>query len=134
METGAKIPDEEKFNLAQQKARDGTLEEALTLFQELVHSNPQFPIYQLGLASTFKDMGDLEKAAIHFRICTQLSPEKEMISRCLFHCLWNQGRREEAIEEANRFLTIKDSVDYRNILQEIEQKSRQIGTDETDQT
>jgi len=134
METPDSNSNEEKFTLAQQKAGDGDLKGALMLFQELVLSHPQSHVYQLMLAKTYQDLGDLEMAAIAFRACTELLPEKETISRLLFHCLWNQGRREEAIEEANRFLTIKDSVDYRNILQEIEQKSRQVGTDETDQT
>ena len=123
IEPTAANPDDEKFNLAQQKAHDGELQEALTLFQELVRSKPSFPVYQLMVAKTHQDMGDLQQAVLAFRGCMELAPEKETISRCLFRCLWNLGRREEAIEEAKRFLSIKDSIHYRSLLKEIESGS-----------
>lgn len=112
-------PNEEKFNLAQKKVSDGDAQGALILFKELVFSNPGYAAYQIMLAKTYQDLGDLENASMAFQNCVGLYPEKEIISKCLFHCLLKQGKREEAIKEANRFLSIKRSEDYQKILKEV---------------
>jgi len=37
----------------------------------------------------------------------------------LFHTLWSLGRFQEAYEEAKRFLAIRDSEEYRQMIEEM---------------
>ena len=126
------IPGEEKYNLAQKQARDGNIEEALIAFQELVDSHPEIAIYQLRLATAYQGIGDLEHAVVAFKAGTELWPEKETVSRYLFECLWSLDRRQEAIEEAKRLLSIKDSEYYTGVLEEI--KAVEVWTSEMEAT
>jgi len=65
-------------------------------------------------------MKDLEMAISSFRKATELAPRSERASVGLFHCLWEEGKQDEAIDEAKRFMTLSDSQDFREILEEIE--------------
>ena len=68
---------------------------------------------------TFTGSRGVEKAVAAFRRATELKPESETASLGLFHCLWEMGRKEEALDEIGRYLKIADCEDYRNILAEI---------------
>jgi hypothetical protein len=52
----------------------------------------------------------------HSRIATQLAPKFELGSLTLFFALLRLGRREEAICEMVRFVSLKDSAEYRELL------------------
>jgi hypothetical protein len=60
--------------------------------------------------------GDFGPAIAHFEKAVKLVPQSELYSLGLFHVLRGQGMREEALDEAKRFMTISDSDEYREIV------------------
>jgi len=48
----------------------------------------------------------------------------EAVSLGLFHTLWELEKRAEALEEIKRFQAVADSEDYRQIIREINEKSK----------
>jgi hypothetical protein len=49
--------------------------------------------------------------------CTPISPASEAVSLIWpFHCLWQLGKREEALEEIKRFQSVSNSEGYREIV------------------
>ena len=55
------------------------------------------------------------KAIDLYKCAIKISPKSEHASLGLFHCLWDQGKTDEALEEMKRFMSISDSEDYREI-------------------
>jgi len=68
------------------------------------------------------DMGKLEAAEKEFRQAVKLNQDSEKSSLGLFHVLWDQDKKDEAIEEMKRFTTIAKSEDCKAILKEISSK------------
>jgi len=64
----------------------------------------------------------LNEAASAFEHAVELAPKLEAVSKGLFHCLWEMGQRDKALEEIKRFQSISDSKDYREIIREIIEK------------
>jgi predicted Zn-dependent protease len=67
-----------------------------------------------------------QEAEAYFRKAVQLKPTSEIASLGLFHALWEQSKRDEAMAEMKRFaLSGGISSDYKVILSEIEAKTGQ---------
>jgi tetratricopeptide (TPR) repeat protein len=60
--------------------------------------------------------GDFEQSANHYRRAAALAPDSELISLGLFHSLTSQGRWEEALNEALRYVKTMNSTGYRKLL------------------
>lgn len=98
----------------------GDLAQALAVLEELVgkltktdarlllHAHLQI-VHVLGKLSRTAD------AEVHARFAVQLAPRAELASLALFHVLTELGRRVEALTEAIRLLTVRESLGYREI-------------------
>lgn len=60
--------------------------------------------------------GDTQRQEQNFRLACGVAPRLELASLGLFHSLWNLGRNEEALQEAVRYVSLKDSDGYRELL------------------
>ena len=108
--------DKQKFELAQSYSRKGDLPKTLELMQELVDSNPELPVFRAVLANTYWDMEDYDGAEAEFGHAIHLAPEYEVCSLGLFHCLWEQDKREEALIEMKRFRLLAPFKEYLPVL------------------
>lgn len=105
------------------KLRDnGDLEAAKQLLLDLSKQDPKSPAIFSVLGDVCWDMQLLEEAVDAFRRAVSLAPKLEAASLGLFHCLWELGKRVEAMEELKRFQTTSDSPNYRDIVKEINEK------------
>jgi predicted Zn-dependent protease len=105
-----------QYALAQERSRVNDVPGTLEILKSLVAENPASALFNATLANTLWESGDIEPAIEHFRIAVQLAPESERISLGLFHILWAQGRRVEALDETKRFMSLADSDEYRGIV------------------
>jgi tetratricopeptide (TPR) repeat protein len=62
--------------------------------------------------------GQLDKAIEHAVQAVVLSPRSELASFIYFRVLWKAGRHVEALDEMKRFLTIKPSRIYSDMIKE----------------
>ncbi len=69
--------------------------------------------------------GHFNEAIEHARQAVQLSQKSEKASLVLFHVLWKAGQQSQAIEEIRRFLAIRPSDEYTNILKKWEASEEQ---------
>ncbi len=60
--------------------------------------------------------GHLEAAEEFSRTATTLSPRSELASIGMFHTLWDQKKRKEALEEVVRLVSMRDSDHYSELL------------------
>ena len=111
--------DRELFSLAQQQSRRGDTQGVVRTMRELVKRRPKSGLFAAVLANALKSLGNTDEAELYFKSAVALSPKSEKISLGLFHCLWGQGKQEEALEEMRRFSGLVDSAEYRSILEAI---------------
>lgn len=114
--------DRLKFARAKVLSRRGETEETREIMRELAANNTRHAVIRAVFANTLVDCGDYAEAESEFYAAVQLRPTSELISLGLFHCLWDQGKTDQALKEIKRFLEISDSEDYRKIVEEIYQK------------
>lgn len=115
--------EKNKFAKAKELSEKGDILGMLEVMKDLVKSNPESAVFRAVLANAYWSVGELETAEKEFRDAVQLAPESEKVSLGLFHCLWDQNKKDEAFEEMKRFMTIADSEDYRAIVKEINESS-----------
>jgi tetratricopeptide (TPR) repeat protein len=65
------------------------------------------------------EIGDLSRALPYAKDSVALSPRSERASLALFLALIRQGEEVAAFEEARRFLSLRESEEYRRLLQEL---------------
>ena len=106
------------------KLRDqGKFDEALVVLERLFSKDPR----NLALVCHGRfefGLGRLDKAADFFRLAIDVSHISETASLGLFHCLWNMGKKVEALDEMKRFMSISYSKDYAEILNEINDNAK----------
>jgi predicted Zn-dependent protease len=112
-----------RFEDAVKIKKVGDLTSARKLFIELADEDKKSPAILAVLGDICWEMNLLDEAVVAFAAATKLSPKLEAVSLGLFHCLWELGKRELALEEIKRFQTVSDSPDYREIIREINDKS-----------
>ncbi len=106
------------------KLRDkGKFQEALNILEKLLPKHPKRPALLVLLADTHWEIGNFESAVDFFRSATAIRPRTEFVSLGLFHCLRDMGKQEEALDEAKRFMAIKDSKEYKGIIRAINEKA-----------
>lgn len=116
---------EKQFSEAVKLKKTGQFECAKKILLDLQEKDPQSTAILAVLGDICWDMQLLEEAVSTFRRAIELSPTLEAVSLGLFHCLWELGKHEEALEEVKRFQSLSDSEDYREIVKEINEKSSQ---------
>jgi len=116
-----KYTEEEKrqFSEAQERSKSNDLPGTLEALKSLVLQRPDSAMFSATYANTLKESGDLEGALHYFRRAVVIEPTKELYSLGLFHCLWRLEKREEALAEMRRFVSIAESADYQQILREL---------------
>lgn len=109
------------FDRAMELRDQGQLDDAIKLLDELVerlgpddkhlsaHSHIQ-------VGHIRKKQGRLNDSERHFREAVTGAPALELASLGLFHALDNLGRHVEAMAEMVRFLSLRESLGYRELL------------------
>jgi len=113
------------FDQAMDKKRGGEFVAAQAILVPLVAERPDNAKLRAALGDAFWKGEDLINAIEQFKFAVNLNPSWELISRSLFHCLWDAGKREEAMAEMSRYLAIADSIEYRKILKAIENRNEE---------
>jgi len=62
-------------------------------------------------------VGELPHAEHHYRLSVHYAPKAELASLGLFHAYVKQDRWREAMEEAIRYLCLRDSAEYRSVFE-----------------
>ncbi len=113
-----------RFGEAVKLKDDGDLEAAKSILEDLSDKDPRSAAIFAVLGDVCWSMKLLDDAVHAFRCAVALAPTLEAVSLGLFHCLWQLGKREEALEETKRFMSVADSDDYRMIVREINEKCK----------
>ena len=111
----------------------GRLGEAVEKLQYILSLSPERKAPILGpLAHIYFLLKDHENARSHYVEALSLSPRSELGSLGLFHTLWDMGKYREAVEEARRFLSIRDSKEYFLMIEEMQDAFAAAGVDLTE--
>jgi predicted Zn-dependent protease len=102
----------------------GELEAARGLLLELSIKDPRSAAIALMLGDVCGKMSRFDEAIAALRRAVDLAPKSEGVSLNLFHYLWDLGKKNEALEEVKRFMSVGDSKDYREIVKEINEKCK----------
>jgi predicted Zn-dependent protease len=108
--------ERKQFALAQDRSRANDLAGTIDILRSLAVGKPESAMFNATLANTLKAVGDITPAIEHFREAVKQAPTSELYSLGLFHILWAQGRREEALDETKRFMSLSESDEYRKIV------------------
>lgn len=114
----SKREDRELFSLAQRQSRQGDTEAVVGTMRDLVKRRPKSGLFAAILANALRSLGQVDEAESYFKHAVEFSAKSEKISLGLFHCLWQQGKEDEAFEEMRRFVraTKRMSDEYQIIL------------------
>lgn len=63
-----------------------------------------------------RETGELPLALRHYEVAVKASPKSQLPSLGLFHCLAELGELELGLAEVVRFVGLRDSGDYRELL------------------
>jgi tetratricopeptide (TPR) repeat protein len=94
---------------------DEAKEILLALAEEYEDSAPVFGI----LGDVYWRLGLLNEAIPCFVRASELSPQSELASLGLFHCLWESGQTDLALDEMERFLSASHSAEYAKLLRDL---------------
>ncbi len=100
---------------------EGRLHEALNLIEQLIVEHPGKYKLLLIAAEIHWDLGTLDGAVNLCQLAIGLRPESEWASLGLFHSLWKMGKKDEALNEMKRFVSISHSEDYAEIIGDLSQ-------------
>ncbi len=108
------------INEAIKLATNDQLSAAIRLLTTLVEEFPRASSVHGYLAWFLLENGRHQEAIEQSRSAVSLSPESERVSLIHFHVLWKAGDCTEALDEMKRFLTIRPSEEYANIIKDWE--------------
>lgn len=94
----------------------GKSEEARFCLLELLKDNPNNQAALLILGGSYFTDGMYSEAEMVFERLVLMAPGEGKFSIALFNTLWKSGRSEEALEEIRRFMSIADSINERETL------------------
>jgi tetratricopeptide (TPR) repeat protein len=103
------------------KLRDlGNFEEAIQKFSEILLETKEYDAPVLGvMGNIYWNLKDYVHAHDCYQKAVELKPESELASLGLFHTLWDMGREREALAEAKRFLSLRESEEYFKLAEEM---------------
>ena len=98
----------------------GLLDQALDRLQELVAqlttADARLLLHaHLQIVHLLKMLARTGEAEVHARFAVQLAPRAELASLALFHVLTDLARPVEALTETVRFLSLRESLGYREL-------------------
>lgn len=96
----------------------GKTDLAVQELSALVGELPEASILHGYLAMFLSSTGQFEKAIEHGRLAVHLSSESEKASFFYFNALWRAGKLIEALDEMKRFIAIKPSKLYSQMIKE----------------
>ena len=96
-------------------ANQGRYGEAVQILEELRETHQESASVHSLLGNAFWMMGDLPRAVHSFGKAAELSPKSELASLGLFHTLMQAGDKQSAVQEMNRFQSVTDSLEYKDI-------------------
>jgi tetratricopeptide (TPR) repeat protein len=109
---------EPDFNSALDLWHGGDGRAAIEILERLASEYPDQPAILGMLGAISRSLRDYERAVDYYQQTTALSPRSELASLGLFHSLWQVGRRDEAMDEMARFLTVAPSEEYNLLMKE----------------
>jgi tetratricopeptide (TPR) repeat protein len=109
-----------KLNHAIDVAKAGDLAQAVEIMSNLVGEFTEAASGHGYLAWFLLELGRQEEAIEHSLRAIALAPNSEKASLIHFHVLWKHGKHIEALDEMKRFLTIRPSQVYTEIIREWE--------------
>ncbi len=99
-------------------ASRGETESAVQHLSALIEEVPTAASLHGYVALFLSRLGRLDEAIRHGRQAVQLSPASEKASFVLFDALRTSGKHIEALDEMKRFLALKPSQEYAEIIKE----------------
>jgi len=87
-------------------------EEAISLSESLIASNPDEPLYHVGLGQACAGAGYSERAERELKTAVELSPKEESVSLALYVFYARSEKYEDAIVEVRRFQAVSFSEHY----------------------
>ena len=106
----------ERFEEALRERDEGRFCEANQILLKLEKEDPGNLAVALVRAGVLFKMDSFQEASDLFGKITRSQPCDDLASRGFFHSLWKLGRHDEAFEEMKRFLSLKDSEGYLELL------------------
>jgi len=122
-----KKSDKRLFNFAIATRDEGNYDEAIKIMKKLVISTPHSPAYNGMLGGFYFETEKYYQALRYFKIASKLNPKSELASLGYFHSLWELNYLKAALNEMNRYLKIKNCIDYLEIIDELIIKKRRKG-------
>ncbi len=119
MNAEEKAKVEPEFNRALRLRDGGDWLGAATIFERLDAEHPNQAAILGMWSSIYFHLKDWERALPLYLQTVALSPKSELASLGLFHSLWNVGRQKEAFTEMRRFLSLRESEEYRQLIEEV---------------
>jgi len=110
------IADAIKF--AAKLRKSGDIEAADNYVSSCLEEHPDSAALHAYLAASLSLMGHLDEALVHAERAVLLAPKVEKWSIVLTRTLWKAGRHDGAFEEMKRFLKIRPSKVYSEMIKE----------------
>jgi predicted Zn-dependent protease len=107
---------EPEFNRALQLRDADDWDGARTILERLAQEFPNYPAVLGTLASIHFHLCEYKKALPLFERTVARSPQSELASLGLAHCLLETNQRAEAVAELRRYLALRDSQEHRALL------------------
>src|SRR5450432_4066582 len=109
------------FDRAMELRDNGQLDEAIELLEQLLQElgpkDKRLSAHSHNQVGYIRKMqGRLIDSERHFREAVTMASKMELASLGLFHALDNLGRHVEAMGEVVRFLSLRESLGYRELL------------------
>ena len=117
---------EPEFNRALQLRDADDWNGARAILERLALEFPDYPPVLGMLGSIHFHFRDYQKALPYFEQTVALSPQSELASLCLAHCLINTNRTAEAVVELQRYLALRDSDEHRELLETLRSSASDV--------
>ena len=108
-----------QYNKAVGLRKEGRDIEAVIILRQIVDLHPDLAAAHNFLGSILWKKGDLDEAITCFIQAVKNAPKWELASRALFHTLYEKGQKDRAFAEIRRFLSVSDSKEYSQILNDL---------------
>jgi predicted Zn-dependent protease len=95
------------------------LTEALDILTRLVESHPNEKAILLALGYFHWEHGKIGTAISVFQRVVELFPESKLSSLGLFHTMLKAGMYDKALDEAKRFISIRECEEYNQLINDI---------------
>jgi tetratricopeptide (TPR) repeat protein len=125
-ELPAMVTEEKYLNAVAGLERTGQFEAAINAYKSAITQWPQSLSAWMGLGNSFYAQGDLSSAARAFNQTMQLYPSNGMPINNLAQVLWEQGKKEQAMQAIRHAIELGGPFKYvfEETLQDFEQNSK----------